>query len=157
MDTNENYELDLNPEEIFELADAEEVENFVVGFDEPDDLEVEFGDVQRNNEADFNKLYNRPSYDGTVMTNNTHIPKVITYQAGDDIEIENGTIIAIVDDKLSVSSTHPAQNSVITKAINEKANTNDLATVAFTGEYGDLENEPRDFTEEEWNTLWADY
>lgn len=36
-----------------------------------------------------------------------------------------------------------------------KANTADLATVAFTGEYSDLLNEPQDFTSTEWENLWA--
>lgn len=36
-----------------------------------------------------------------------------------------------------------------------KANTRDLARVAFTGEYSDILNRPRDFSTEEWENLWA--
>lgn len=30
----------------------------------------------------------------------------------------------------------------------------ELATVAFSGEYDDLEHEPTNFTEADWNLLW---
>lgn len=33
----------------------------------------------------------------------------------------------------------------------------ELSTVAFTGDYDDLENEPTSFTEEEWDLLWERY
>lgn len=157
MPGNESYNIELDGNESFNLTNDQECEHFLVGFDEPEDMELEFGEIQRNNEADFNRLYNRPSYDGVTMTGDTNIPKVITYQAGDNIEIEDGTISVVVDSELSDSSEHPVQNAVVTTAINAKTDTSDLATVAFTGEYSDLENEPRDFTEEEWSTLWADY
>ena len=157
MSDNESYNLEISPNESFDLTNEQETEHFQVGFDDSEDMELGFGDIHRFNEADFNKLYNRPSYDGETMTGDTNIPKVVTYQAGDNIEIENDTISVVVDPELSDSSEHPVQNAVVTTAINTKANTSDLATVAFTGEYSDLENEPRDFTEEEWSTLWADY
>ena len=31
----------------------------------------------------------------------------------------------------------------------------ELATVAFSGEYADLNNEPQNFTDDEWELLWG--
>ena len=160
MNDNENYELDLQPTETFDLKDAEEVENFVVGFDEPEDMELGFGDVINNGTDDFNALYNRPSYNGEPMTGDTNIPEVEHYEAGENITIENNVISATsveVDSELSDESVNPVQNRVITTAMAEKVDSDDLAEVAFTGDYEDLENEPQDFTEEEWNMLWNNY
>lgn len=160
MDNNENYGLSLNPEENFNLADAEEVENFVVGFEEPEDMELGFGDVIDNGTDDFNSLYNRPSYNGQPMTGATNIPEVEHYVAGENIAIENNVISAAsieVDSELSTTSVNPVQNNVITTAMAEKVDSDDLAEVAFTGDYKDLDNEPQDFTEEEWNLLWTNY
>lgn len=47
-----------------------------------------------------------------------------------------------VDDALSSTSTNPVQNKVITNALNAKANTSSLASVATTGNYNDLSNKP---------------
>lgn len=47
-----------------------------------------------------------------------------------------------VDDKLSTTSTNPAQNKVITTELNKKANTAALAQVAFSGNYAHLSNTP---------------
>lgn len=33
---------------------------------------------------------------------------------------------------------------------------NSLASVAFTGEYSDLENEPEEFSPDDWALLWGD-
>lgn len=160
MNDNENYELDLQPTETFDLKDAEEVENFVVGFDEPEDMELGFGDVINNGTDDFNALYNRPSYNGEPMTGDTNIPEVEHYEAGENITIENNVISATsveVDSELSDESVNPVQNRVITTAMAEKVDSDDLAEVAFTGDYEDLEGEPQDFTEEEWALLWAQH
>lgn len=160
MNDNENYELDLQPTETFDLKDAEEVENFVVGFDEPEDMELGFGDVINNGTDDFNALYNRPSYNGEPMTGDTNIPEVEHYEAGENITIENNVISAAsveVDSELSDESVNPVQNRVITTAMAEKVDSDDLAEVAFTGDYEDLEGEPQDFTEEEWALLWAQH
>lgn len=48
----------------------------------------------------------------------------------------------IVDNSLSDSSANPVQNSVIKSALDSKANSSDLATVATSGDYGDLSNKP---------------
>lgn len=63
--------------------------------DEVEKFEVEFGEVQRVSENDFNKLINRPSYDGQIMNGDTNIPEVPTavsqlsndagYQTAEDV------------------------------------------------------------------------
>lgn len=47
-----------------------------------------------------------------------------------------------VDSALSTTSTNPVQNRVITNALNEKADSADLAPVATSGDYDDLSNKP---------------
>lgn len=47
-----------------------------------------------------------------------------------------------VDSELSSTSTNPVQNKVITTALNSKANTSSLASVATSGSYNDLSNKP---------------
>jgi len=47
-----------------------------------------------------------------------------------------------VDSSLSSSSTNPVQNKVITSALNDKADSATLATVATTGNYSDLSGTP---------------
>lgn len=46
------------------------------------------------------------------------------------------------DDELSTTSENAVQNKVVTAAINEKANSSDLAPLAFSGSWNDLENIP---------------
>ena len=47
-----------------------------------------------------------------------------------------------VDDELSATSTNPVQNKVIKGALDSKANTADLAAVATSNDYEDLDNLP---------------
>lgn len=47
-----------------------------------------------------------------------------------------------VDSALSTTSTNPVQNKVITSALNNKADSSSLATVATSGSYNDLSNKP---------------
>lgn len=54
---------------------------------------------------------------------------------------DDGTAIT-VDSALSTTSENPVQNKVITVELNKKANTEDLATVATSGNYNDLSNKP---------------
>lgn len=58
-------------------------------------------------------------------------------------EIPEGVI---VDSTLSGSSTNAIQNKAVHTALAGKANTADLATVATSGSYNDLENIPTQFT-----------
>lgn len=55
--------------------------------------------------------------------------------------IESGSQIT-VDSALSTTSENPVQNKVITGALNNKANSADLATVASSGAYSDLSGTP---------------
>lgn len=48
----------------------------------------------------------------------------------------------IIDSSLSLESTNPVENRVITTEINKKVNTTDLASVATSGSYNDLTNKP---------------
>lgn len=47
-----------------------------------------------------------------------------------------------VDSALSTTSSNPVQNKVVTAALNNKANSADLAAVATSGSYNDLSNKP---------------
>lgn len=107
------------------------------------------------------------SADTTVLaTQNDLSSKQDTLTAGDAIDITSNVISVEADSALDVSSTKPVQNSVITAALNGKADTgdlptktsdlqndgsdgtstyveaDDLATVATSGSYNDLLNKP---------------
>lgn len=58
-----------------------------------------------------------------------------------NLVIESGSQIT-VDSELSTTSTNPVQNKVITGALNNKANSADLASVATSGSYNDLSGAP---------------
>lgn len=159
MDTTD-YTLTLDEAQAFDISEEQDVEQFVAEFEENDGLDVQFGDVVNNSTADFNELYNRPSYNGQEMTSETNIPEVVQYEAGEGITIEDGIISAVpisVDSELSETSTNPVENRAIYGAISGKVDPEDLATVAFSGEYDDLKNQPTNFTTEEWSQLWTTY
>ena len=107
------------------------------------------------------------SADTTVLATQTDLSsKQDTLTAGDAIDITSNVISVEADSALDVSSTKPVQNSVITAALNGKADTgdlptktsdlqndgsdgtstyveaDDLATVATSGSYNDLLNKP---------------
>ena len=48
----------------------------------------------------------------------------------------------VVDDSFIANSTNPVQSKVVKSALDNKADTDDLADVALTGDYDDLENKP---------------
>lgn len=56
--------------------------------------------------------------------------------------IENGANKTTVDTALSTSSTNPVQNKVVKGALDLKADTSSLSTVATTGDYDDLVDKP---------------
>ena len=58
-----------------------------------------------------------------------------------NLVIETGSQIT-VDSELSTSSENPVQNKVITGALNNKANSADLSSVATSGAYSDLSGAP---------------
>lgn len=65
----------------------------------------------------------------------------------------NNTIITgsgsiVVDDELSLDSDNPVQNRVVTAALNTKANSADLAPIATSGSWNDLQDVPTDLVED---------
>lgn len=114
---------------------------------------------------------------GAVILTTSDLENDSDYQTGDDVaeavavhnddEEAHPYIQEILDQKLDKDdyvidtelgdSGNPVENRVITTALADKVDSDDLAKVAFTGEYDDLEGEPQDFTEEEWALLWAQH
>ena len=60
--------------------------------------------------------------------------------------IDGGATATTVDSSLSSSSTNPVQNKVIKSALDAKADSSSLKTVATTGKYTDLTDIPSTFT-----------
>lgn len=114
---------------------------------------------------------------GAVVLTTSDLENDSDYQTGEDVaeavavhnddEDAHPYIQEILDEKLDKSdyiidnelgdSANPVENRVITTALADKVDSDDLAEVAFTGDYDDLEGEPQDFTEEEWALLWAQH
>ena len=99
-DNQNNFDIDLN----------DQVESFV----------VEFGETTWVTNNDFNKLTNRPSYNGTVMTGDTNIPvsPTATSQLTNDSNFQNANDVA------NAISTHNQSTSAhqdIRQAISDEA------------------------------------
>lgn len=162
LGVEENEEIRLSAEESqsenFALGVGENEETILtMGEDDAENFALDFGEVIDGTTQDFNKLYNRPSYDGEVMTSETNIPKVIHYQAGENVTITGNVISADkvqVDDAMSATSTNPVQNKVVYANLATKVDSDDLSEVAYTGNYNDLINEPENFTQDDWALLW---
>ena len=79
----------------------------------------------------------------------------------DTTYIDYGKTNIVVDPYLSTTSKNPVQNKVVTNELNKKVNSEDLAEVAFTGDYRSLNNTPvHQKTTAEWNAepnLIAEY
>lgn len=54
-----------------------------------------------------------------------------------------------------VVMTRAQLDDMVKKIKKNREKFDDLSTVAWTGEYDDLINEPKDFTEDEWEFLWS--
>ena len=77
----------------------------------------------------------------TTIADNDYIPFYdVSEHATKKILRSNFTVT--VDSALSVTSTNPVQNKVITNALNAKADASSLSTVATTGDYSDLTGTP---------------
>lgn len=59
-----------------------------------------------------------------------------------------------IDDHIDSTSVHPVQNKVIAEALDDKADSSDLATVATSGSYNDLTNKPT-IPEAQVNADWT--
>lgn len=57
-------------------------------------------------------------------------------------DLTNKPAPPVIDTQISSTSTNAVQNKVIKAALDEKADTEDLADVAFSGDYDDLSNKP---------------
>lgn len=78
-----------------------------------------------------------------VSTVAPYIKFTFNSDGGDNIiRVSLVDIIPIIDTELNIDSNNAVRNSVITSALNLKANSNDLATVATSGSYTDLINKP---------------
>ncbi|MBQ9026096.1 MAG: hypothetical protein IJ104_06965 [Methanobrevibacter sp.] len=60
--------------------------------------------------------------------------------------IETGANKTVVDSSFITNSTNPVQSKIVKSALDSKANSNDLATVATSGSYNDLSNKPTSMT-----------
>lgn len=122
-----NFDLDFN----------NNVENF----------EVEFGEVTRLTESDFNQLENRPSYNGNVMTGETNIPAVPTrtsalqndsdYQTGSEVQTAIETAIAGKQDILTPGTGIDISNNTISIDPTVVATQQNLATEVTNRENAD--------------------
>ncbi len=61
-------------------------------------------------------------------------------------KILEGKIDLNIDDELSLESKNAVENKIITEELNKKQNISELANVAQTGDYNDLENIPDKFS-----------
>lgn len=72
--------------------------------------------------------------------NRSDLAEVATSGSYDDLN--NKPTIPTVDSALSTTSQNPVENSAITSALNNKADSSSLAAVATSGDYEDLSNKP---------------
>lgn len=88
---------------------------------------VDFGEVTRVETGDFNKLNNRPSYAGELMTGDTDIPKVPTktseltndqnYQTGAEVQSAVSSATSGKQDKLTAGANISISNNVISAIV----------------------------------------
>lgn len=93
----------------------------VVPENEEEEFPVDFGEVTQISVNDFNKLENRPSYAGTVMTGDTNIPQVPSKVS----DLPNDSNYQNANDLASAISQHNQSNSAhqdIRQAITDEGN-----------------------------------
>ena len=76
---------------------------------------------------------------GTKVSSNSLSALAFT---GEYKDVKNHPPIPTVDTALDANSENPVQNKIVTAALGGKANTEDLADVATSGAYSDLEGTP---------------
>lgn len=131
MATNENFDLDLQDED---------AEDFVVNFGEVTNAS--------GGTSNFNDLSNRPKYDGQMMTGETDIPKAPTktsdltndsdYQTGS--EVDSAIDSAIGELNIPTKTSDLENDGEDGSSVYVEAS--ELASVATSGSYNDLENKP---------------
>lgn len=112
---------------------------------------VDFGEVTNvggGGTSDFNELTNRPKYDSNIMSGDTNIPKVpsktsdLTNDSDYQTETEVSDAISTAIGAISI----PTKTSDLTNdgadGQSTYVETDDLAAVATSGSYADLENKP---------------
>lgn len=155
--------------------------NFDTELDEINiNLDTEGGEQEimlQHEDVQFSGVTSVNGKTGAVVLTTSDLENDSDYQTGEDVaeavavhnddEDAHPYIQEILNEKLDKSdyiidtelgdSANPVENRVITTALADKVDSDDLAEVAFTGDYDDLEGEPQDFTEEEWALLWAQH
>lgn len=126
-----------------------DVQNFnLVPNDEEEEFLVDFGEVNQITTTDFNNLENRPSYDNVTMTGDTNIPKVPskTSELSNDSDYQTGTEVESAISAAIGAIDIPSKTSDLTNDGADGTSTyveaDDLAQVATTGNYNDLNNKP---------------
>ena len=126
-----------------------DIQNFnLVPNDDEEEFLVDFGEVTQVSTSDFNKLENRPSYNNTTMTGDTNIPKVpaSTSELDNDSDFQTGTEVESAISAAIGAIDIPSKTSDLTNDGADGTSTyveaDDLAQVATTGNYNDLNNKP---------------
>lgn len=157
--------LQLEAERIYhftlrmEISNETYSENYYTGYITADNdgssfqPEFELDGSKRNQIAEI-------SWDGTTTEEDLKCYLVPTLPSGFSVTNAvlwlhsiNNTILAgngsiVVDDELSLDSDNPVQNRVVTAALNTKANSADLAPIATSGSWNDLQDVPTDLVED---------
>ena len=157
--------LQLEAERIYhftlrmEISNETYSENYYTGYITADNdgssfqPEFELDGSKRNQIAEV-------SWDGAATEEDLKCYLVLTLPSGFSVTNAvlwlhsiNNTILAgngsiVVDDELSLDSDNPVQNRVVTAALNTKANSADLAPIATSGSWNDLEDVPTDLVED---------
>lgn len=126
-----------------------DIQNFnLVPNDDEEEFLVDFGEVTQVSTSDFNKLENRPSYNNTTMTGDTNIPKVpaSTSELDNDSDFQTGSEVESAISAAIGAIDIPSKTSDLTNDGADGTSTyveaDDLAQVATTGNYNDLNNKP---------------
>lgn len=72
---------------------------------------------------------------------------------GGKVSSVNGQTGDVILNAEDVGAVSPGQ---LDATLEEYPKTDDLAEVAFTGDYDDVEHRPTNFSEDEWDILWGE-
>lgn len=120
--------------------------------DDEEEFAVDFGEVIKvgggGGTSDFNALTNRPKYNNSTMTGNTNIPQVPskTSELTNDSDYQTETEVTSAINTALGQIDIPTKTSDLTNDGADGTSTyveaDDLATVATSGSYNDLNNKP---------------